>query len=226
MPGKTDNKKPATGKTDTKKPATGPQRNVTVKSKQRAAILFKIGIVRSSFVLLFSVGMLFLGIKTGNKCDKVDSETAKFLKYAGIAGICLFGFGIAKSFVIYCYRKGCRSRCTIGYSTLDPNAQMTKRSDMALMSWFDVFSMFPVAAWLAWGSYRVYNDYSRLPCDTPGLPQETCDFCVDIVLRTAQALVGGGWLMFLTTGSMTIHTIYFLNNDSLLFRSLKGNMKV
>ena len=35
-----------------------------------------------------------------------------------------------------------------------------------------------------------------------------------------------GWLMFLTTGSMTIHTIYFLNNDSLLFRSLKGNMKV
>ena len=80
MPGKTDNKKPATVKTDTKKPATGPQRYVTVKSKQRAAILFKIGIVRSSFVLLFSVGMLFLGIKTGNKCDKVDSETAKFLK--------------------------------------------------------------------------------------------------------------------------------------------------
>ena len=79
MPGKTDTKTPATGKANTKTPAKGPQREVTVKSKQRASTAFKIGIFRSSFVLLLSCGMLFLGIKTGNNCDEMDSETAKFL---------------------------------------------------------------------------------------------------------------------------------------------------
>jgi len=237
MPGKTDSKPTATAKADTKTTATantkttatgkagttakGAQREVTVRSKQRAAIAFKIGVFRSSFVLLLSIGMLVLGIITGNKCDKMDNETAKFLMYAGIAGIFLFGFGMAKSLVILCYRKG-SSCCDTEYTS------MTKRRDMALMSWFDVFSMFPVAAWLAWGTYRVYNDYSRFDCmnkDTGIGNKAICEYCTVFVLKSAQGLVGAGWVMFLITGVMTILAVYFLPNNSLVFEpTMKGYM--